>query len=238
MSSFPPKFEARRRPVSVLALKLWEMAETLDERLDNPSDVLEILVSSAAKGEQAVETWERLHEAAQRFDKMGDLALAYEHVTLDKRVKLLPPEQQAFIFLQATQFFTGLGDSEGAAGYAERAITAVPGHPEAFARLEALLMASGKHSRLAQHYLDARQRETDVERRQGLLERAFSIASSLDASGLAIEAGQRLLKSSPTTNACREGWAADRCRPHTDWSASGSALGREPPPPSDETSCT
>ena len=66
MTSFPPKTEARRRPVSVLALKLWEMAEALDERLDNPGEVLEILVSSAAKGEQAVETWERLHEAAQR----------------------------------------------------------------------------------------------------------------------------------------------------------------------------
>ena len=147
---------------------LYVDAEALDERLDNPSEVLEILVSSAAKGEQAVETWERLHEAATRFDKVGDLALAYEHVTLDKRVKLLQPEQQAFIFLQATQFFTMLGDSEGAAAYAERAIAAVPGHPEAFARLESLLTASGKLSRLAQHYLDASQRETDVERRRGV----------------------------------------------------------------------
>jgi len=56
MSSFPPKAEARRRPVSVLALKLWEMAEALEERLDSPIEVLEVLVSSAAKDEQAVET--------------------------------------------------------------------------------------------------------------------------------------------------------------------------------------
>jgi tetratricopeptide (TPR) repeat protein len=237
MSSFPPKFEARRRPVSVLALKLWEMAEALHERLDNPGEVLEILVSSAAKGEQAVETWERLHEAAQRFDKMSDLALAYEHVTLDKRVKLLPPEQQAFIFLQATQFFTTLGDTEGAAGYAERAIAAVPGHPEAFARLEALLTASGKLSRLAQHYLDASQRETDVDRRRGLLERAFSIASSIDAAELIIEAGQRLLKLSPAADDVREEVmrrliGAGRHKDVVELIEQ--ALGREPPPPADE----
>jgi tetratricopeptide (TPR) repeat protein len=213
------------------------MAEALDERLDNPGEVLEILVSSAAKGEQAVETWERLHEAAQRFDKMSDLALAYEHVTLDKRVKLLPPEQQAFIFLQATQFFTSLGDTEGAAGYAERAIAAVPGHPEAFARLEALLTASGKLSRLAQHYLDASQRETDAERRRSLLERAFSIASSIDASELIIEAGQRLLKLSPAADDVREEVmrrliGAGRHKDVVELLEQ--ALTRDPPPPADE----
>src|SRR5690348_12135672 len=94
MTTFPPKAEARRRPVSVLALKLWEMAESLEERLDNPTEVLEVLVNSAAKGEQAVETWERLHEAAARFERTADLALAYEQVTQDKRIKLLSPDQQ------------------------------------------------------------------------------------------------------------------------------------------------
>ncbi|MFZ5897456.1 MAG: tetratricopeptide repeat protein [Myxococcota bacterium] len=204
MSTFPPKAEARRRPVSVLALKLWEMAEALEERLDSPIEVLEVLVNSAAKGEQAVETWERLHEAAERFERTADLALAYEQVTQDKRIKLLPPEQQAFIFLQATGFFARLGDTEGAAGYAERAISAVPGHPEAFAQLEALLTASGKLGKLSQLYLDASQREADAERRLALIQRAFSIGVSIDNPELVIEAGQRLLKLTPEDAGVRE----------------------------------
>ncbi|MGC4088443.1 MAG: tetratricopeptide repeat protein [Polyangiaceae bacterium] len=204
MSTFPPKAEARRRPVSVLALKLWEMAEALEERLDNPLEVLEVLVNSAAKGEQAVETWERLHEAAERFERTADLALAYEQVTQDRRIKLLPPEQQAFIFMQATGFFTRLGDTEGAAGYAERAITAIPGHPEAFTQLEALLTASGKLGKLAQLYLDGSQRESEPERRLSLISRAFSISVSIDAPELVIDSGQRLLKLKPEDAGVRE----------------------------------
>ena len=204
MSTFPPKAEARRRPVSVLALKLWEMAEALEQSLDDPLEVLEVLVNSAAKGEQATETWDRLHDAAERFDRTSDLALAYEQVTQDRRIKLLPPEQQAFIFMQATGFFTRLGDNEGAAGYAERAISAVPGHPEAFAQLEALLNASGKLAKLAQLYLDASQREPDASRKLGLIQRAFSIAAHIDAAELVIEAGQRLLKLTPEDAAVRE----------------------------------
>jgi tetratricopeptide (TPR) repeat protein len=237
MSSFPPKTEARRRPVSVLALKLWEMAEALDEGLDDPSEVLEILVNSAAKGEQAIETWERLHEAAKRFDKLGDLALAYEHVTLDKRIKLLPPEQQAFIFLQAAEFFSELGDSEGAAGYAEHAVTAMPGHAEAFAKLEALLTASGQMARLARHYLEASQREPDPELRVSMLRRALTIAVGIDSAELVIEVGPRLLKLAPGDEDVREEVmrrmiGAGRHKDVVELLEQ--ALSREPPPPAEE----
>jgi len=204
MSSIHPKTEARRRPVSVLALKLWEMAEALDERLDNPAEILEVLVSSAAKGEQVTETWEKLHEAATRFDKTFELAAAYEHVTIDKRLKLFTPEQQAFIFLQAAQFFATLGDTDAAAGYAQRAVSAVPGDRDAFGRLTALLNASGRLERLAQHYLDGSQRETEPERRRELLEHAYAIGGDMNAASIVTEAGQRLLKLSPERADLRE----------------------------------
>jgi hypothetical protein len=58
-----------RRPASVLALKLNEVAQGLETQLDHPDAVLEILVNCAAKGEPAEETWTRLHEAAQRHGK-------------------------------------------------------------------------------------------------------------------------------------------------------------------------
>src|SRR6478609_5350191 len=119
-----PKTETKRR-ASVLALKLYEVAEALEERLDDPSMVLELLVNAVAKGEVPSEAWERLHRAAVRHDKVSDLAMAYEQVATDKRIKLLTGEQQVFIYLHAAAFFQAeLGDTEGAIGYAERAAAA------------------------------------------------------------------------------------------------------------------
>ncbi|MDF3071669.1 MAG: double-strand break repair Rad50 ATPase, partial [Polyangiaceae bacterium] len=115
-----PKTEAKRR-ASVLALKLSEIAEGLDERLEDPSAVLELLVSALAKGEAPYEAWEKLHRAAVRHDKVSDLAMAYEQAAADKRIKLLTGEQQVFIYLSAAQFFQSqLGDTDGAIAYAER----------------------------------------------------------------------------------------------------------------------
>src|SRR5690349_21162253 len=107
MTSIPPKSEApkteapktegKRRAVSVLAVKLYEIAETLEERIDDPGMVLELLVNAIAKGEVPIEAWERLHRAAVRHEKLSDLAMAYEQVATEKRIKLLTGEQQAFI---------------------------------------------------------------------------------------------------------------------------------------------
>ncbi|HEX7451260.1 MAG TPA: hypothetical protein VF294_03205, partial [Polyangiaceae bacterium] len=153
MSTIPPTQEGRRRPVSVLALKLWEVAEALEQRLDNPAEVLEMLVTAVAKGEQPVDAWQRLHAAAARHDKVADLAFAYEQTVSEKRVKLLQPEQQAFVYLRAAEFFSeALGDTEGAIAHATRAAVAVPGHPEAFPVLEALLRRAGESIQLAELY--------------------------------------------------------------------------------------
>lgn len=200
MSSLPPKSEAaRRRPVSALQTKLWELTERLDERLDEPSEVLELLVSAAAKGEQAVDAWSRLHTAATRFDKTAELAFAYEQVTLDRRIKLLPLEQQAFIFLQAAQFFSEiLDDTAGAVRYAEWALTAVPGDAAAFARFEALLTRAGATQRLAELYAEQSEREIAPDLRLDRLRRAHTHASEVEgADELAIRIGKRILELAP-----------------------------------------
>ena len=201
-----PKAEARRRPVSVLAIKLWEIAQAMEERLDDPGEVLEMLVNSAAKGENAEEVWAALHRAAQQHDKTQELALHYEQVTHDKRVKLLAPEQQAFIFLKAAEFFADVhGDLEVAISFAERALSTVPGHGPAFARLESLLQATSRHVRLAQVYVAASERGTDREARLDLLRRAQQLAVSLDdGDELAIDAGRRILQLAPDDEAVRE----------------------------------
>src|SRR3954470_11459044 len=166
MSTIPPTAEGRRRPVSVLALKLWEIAEALEQRLDNPAEVLEMLVTAVAKGEQPIEAWQRLHAAAARHDKVAELAFAYEQTVSEKRVKLLQPEQQAFVYLRAAEFFSdALGDGEGAIAHATRATQALPGNAEAFALLERLFRHTGEATKLAELYVDASARESDSARR-------------------------------------------------------------------------
>ncbi|HEV8247285.1 MAG TPA: tetratricopeptide repeat protein, partial [Polyangiaceae bacterium] len=206
MSSVPPKSEGRRRPVSVLALKLWEAAEALEQRLDNPAEMLDLLVSAVAKGEQPSDAWQRLHEAAVKHDKVADLAFAYEHALGDKRIRLMPPEQQAYVHMQAAHFFADIfGDRDGAATAAERALHVVPGHAEAFALLERLLSDPAGAARLSQHYVDASGRESDPQRKLGFLQRALQLlADAPRAEDQSADIGLRVLKLDPADRATRE----------------------------------
>ncbi|HKY37851.1 MAG TPA: tetratricopeptide repeat protein [Polyangiaceae bacterium] len=211
MTSVPPKSEApkteaKRRGVSVLAVKLWEVAEQLNERLDDASMVLELLVSAIAKGEVPIEAWEKLHRAAVRHEKISDLAMAYEQVATDKRIKLLTGEQQAFIYLRAAEFFQAeLGDMDGAITYAERAAAAVPGHPEAFAMLERLYGAADKTARLAELYVDASSRAQQADVKLQLLRRAAELLKDpAQGDDLAITVGQSILKLAPGDESARE----------------------------------
>ena len=196
MSTIPPTTEGRRRPVSALALKLWEVAEALEQRLDNPAEVLEMLVTAVAKGEQPVDAWQRLHAAAERHDKLAELAFAYEQTLLEKRVKLLQPEQQAFVYMRAAEFFAAsLGDADGAISHASRAAQAVPGHPEAFELLENLLRQTDQTIKLAELYVDASARENEPGRRSLFLYEASELVKATSGSEeLTIELGQRILR--------------------------------------------
>src|SRR6188768_2404908 len=200
MSTIPPTQEGRRRPVSALALKLWEVAEALEQRLDNPAEVLDMLVTAVAKGEQPVDAWLRLHAAAAQHDKLAELAFAYEQTLSEKRVKLLQPEQQLFVYLRAAEFFAEtLGDADGAIAHAERAALAVPGDPELLALQERLLRNAGKATKLAELYVEASARETEPVRRAGLLHEASELVKAAPANDEAtIEIGQRILRLDPS----------------------------------------
>ena len=235
MSTLPPIQEGRRRPVSVLALKLWEVAEALEQRLDNPAEVLEMLVTAVAKGEQPDDAWLRLHEAAKVHDKVPDLALAYEQTLSEKRVKLLQPEQQAFVYLRAAEFFSdALGDDAGAILHAERASLAVPGNQEAFALLERLLRHAGEASKLAELYVEASTREADPARQANLLREASELVKgSAREDERALEIGQRILRLDPGREDVREVVVQSliaRGRPKDVVDLLEQALRREPPP--------
>ncbi len=233
-----PKTEAKRRG-SVLAQKLSEIAEGLDERLDDPSAVLELLVNALAKGEAPQEAWEKLHGAAVRYGKVSDLALAYEQAAADKRIKLLTGEQQVYIYLRAAQFFQSeLGDTNGAIGYAERAAAAVPGHAEAFGLLERLYGMASQPARLAELYADASSRAQDADVKLQLLRRAAELLRDLPQSDdLAIEVAQRILKITPGDGEAREGLVRrllSRGRHKEVADVFEQALRREPAPPPEE----
>lgn len=206
ISSLPPNTEARRRPSGALALILGELSQQLDERLDDPSAVLETLVTLAAKGENVAEVWSKLHASTERFSKTADLALGYERLTRDKRIKLLAQEQQAFIYLRAAQFFGNvLGDLEGAAAYAELALAQVPGPPEAFELLESLLTRAGRSDRLAELLSASSALEGDPQARLGLLHRAFTTASEGQLSSeIVIDLGNRVLSLNPGDGRVRD----------------------------------
>jgi tetratricopeptide (TPR) repeat protein len=233
-----PKTETKRR-ASVLAIKLSEVIEVLEERLDDPGMVLEMLVNAVAKGEVPTDAWDSLHRAAVRHDKVSDLAMAYEQVATDKRIKLLTGDQQVFIYLHAAAFFqVEGGDTEGAIAYAERAAAAVPGHAEAFGLLERLYGMANKPARLAELYVDASSRAQDAEIKLQLLRRAAELVRDLPQSDeLSIDAAQRILKLAPGDEAAREGLvrrllARGRHKEVAD--VFEHALRREPPPGPDE----
>ncbi|HEX2673944.1 MAG TPA: tetratricopeptide repeat protein, partial [Polyangiaceae bacterium] len=239
MSTIPPTQEGRRRPVSVLALKLWEVAEALEQRLDNPAEVLDMLVTAVAKGEQPVDAWLRLHAAASQHDKVAELAFAYEQTLSEKRVKLLQPEQQLFVYLRAAEFFAEtLGDVEAAIVHAERAALAVPGNPELLALQERLLRTAGKATKLAELYVDASARESEPARRAGLLHEASELVKAAPESDEAtIEIGQRVLRLDPSREDVRAVVvqrliARGRHKDVVDLLEQ--ALRREPPPGSEE----
>ncbi|HLV66682.1 MAG TPA: tetratricopeptide repeat protein, partial [Polyangiaceae bacterium] len=201
-----PKAEVRRRPASALATKLWEITQALEEHLADPRDVLETLVSSVAKGEPAEATWELLHRAASRDKKVSELAQEYEQIAHDKRIKLLAPEQQAFIFRQAAEFFSSVyGDADLAVGYAERAYTVAPESEGTFALLESLLTGTGRLARLARLYAESAERSADHEAKRLLLGRAFGIAGVLDdGDELVIDTGRRILEIAPEEDSVRD----------------------------------
>src|SRR6478609_5726994 len=239
MSTIPPTQEGRRRPVSVLALKLWEVAVALEQRLDNPAEVLDMLVTAVAKGELPVEPWQRLHAAALQHDKVAELAFAYEQTLSEKRVKLLQPEQQLFVYLRAAEFFADtLGDVDAAIAHCERAALAVPGNPELLALQERLLRSAGKATKLAELYVDASARETEPMRRAGLLHEASELVKAAPESDDAtIEIGQRVLRLDASREDVRSVVvqrliARGRHKDVVDLLEQ--ALRREPPPPAEE----
>jgi tetratricopeptide (TPR) repeat protein len=151
------------------------------EKLEDEERLLDAMVAAMARGSLPDGTWERLHVAAQRDDRLSELAFAFESVSQGKRLKLLPPAAGAEFLYQAARYFADVfGDEPGALAFLERALVLMPGHAGAFGRIESLLAKSGPSRKLADVYAAAAASRPRAEQ-SPLLKRAATLL--LDAGG-------------------------------------------------------
>ena len=75
----------------VPTLRLENLGQYLDDRLEHEAQVLDLLVVAQARGQANTELWDKLHSAALRDDRLTELAFAYEKLGQDRRVRIMPP---------------------------------------------------------------------------------------------------------------------------------------------------
>src|SRR5689334_4423556 len=100
-----PDTKARRVP-----LRLETLGATLEQKLQNEAEILDVLINAAQRGQDQPELWGKLDAAAARDDRLAELAFAYERLSRDKKLMKLPPATQADILARIGVFF---GDTFG-----------------------------------------------------------------------------------------------------------------------------
>lgn len=134
-------------------LRLQRLRATLDKRLDNSAAALEILINELVIGEPQPDLWEGLHAAAARDGMEEDMGTAYVKLATGRRMAQLPPQAQADLLTHAADFYQGvLGDAGTAENFLERVLHIVPGHREAFKRLQMRLQGLRDTRRLIDLY--------------------------------------------------------------------------------------
>jgi hypothetical protein len=135
------------------ALRLERLGAMISTRLEHPPAALETLSSELKLGEARPELWEGLHAAAARDGKEAELAEAYQKFTSPRRLQQFPPNVQADVLMHAANFYQGvLGDREGAESFLDRVLEVIPGHAEAFGRLERKFEGARDNLGLAELY--------------------------------------------------------------------------------------
>src|SRR5262245_31523207 len=98
-----------------------------ETKLEKEEEILDGFLSAQARGQLAADAWDALHAAAQRDDRLSELAFAYEAVSQGKRLKTLPGATSAEFLYHAGRFFSDVfGDAMGAVSYLERALETAP----------------------------------------------------------------------------------------------------------------
>jgi predicted Zn-dependent protease len=181
-------------------LRIENLEAYLDEGLEHESQVVELLVVAQARGQGSPELWDKLHSAAMRDDRLMELATVYERLATDRRVKIMPPAQQAQVFLFTARFFKrALGDIDAAERALERVLTLAPGQPEAFGELQKILEEKGERSKLVALHLAAVGPKTEREVALPHLQAALKIAREIGEVAEVSKVASQLLKLDPAS---------------------------------------
>ncbi len=211
---------------------------SFDAKLENEEEILDALLVAHAKNLlDGATTWQSLHEAAVRFDRVSELAFAYESVSQGRKLKTLLPAVQAELYYRAALFFGEvLGDEFGATTYLEKALGAYPGHTGAFERIDAQLTRVDDNKKLADlcvHAATHRPREEQSV----LLKRAAVLYERANLEDKAIETYQNLVKIDPGDESLRNTLEARYVKANRYRDVARmleQALGAEPPPHQDD----
>jgi tetratricopeptide (TPR) repeat protein len=173
-------------------------AFAFEDKLEDEERLLDAMLAAMARTALPEGAWEKLQAAAQRDDRLSELAFAFESVSQGKRLKLLPPAAAAEFLYQSARYFADVfGDELGAVTYLERALALVPGHGPAFAKIEQLLQKAGNSRKLAEIYAAAAQHRPRAEQ-VPLLKRASGLLGAAGGSDeKVIELLQHVLRLEP-----------------------------------------
>jgi hypothetical protein len=135
------------------ALRLQRLDTMLDTRLEHPAAALEVLISELKLGHVEPERWEKFHAAALRDGVEQDVAAAYRGVSVKHRLQKLPASAAGDLLVHAADFFQGvLGDVDTSVTLLHTVLEMVPGHRDAFARLERRFLEPRDNLRLLDIY--------------------------------------------------------------------------------------
>jgi tetratricopeptide (TPR) repeat protein len=189
------------------SLRLDTLASALEQKLDNEPAILDLLVSALARGQTNEAHWDQLHAAAQRDDRLAELAFAYERLSRDKKLKSLTAAQQAAVLAHAGAFFADVfGDTDGAEGYLERALTLAPGDVTAFEKYAEILTNKRDLRRLGELFVAAAPHRGDKAAQLELLRRGAALVEGDPERSLRLD--QEILRLDPSDERAKGALAA------------------------------
>ncbi len=148
---------------------LSAVIEALEQRLENEGEVLDAFLLALARNQLPKEAWPKLYQAAQRDDRITELAFAFEGLAGDRKLRTLQAGVVAEFMYQSSIFFADvMGDDVGAASYLDRAMTAMPTHAGSIARFEEKLTQAGDFRKLGEFYFDMAQHRARAEQAPAL----------------------------------------------------------------------
>ncbi len=152
--------QGRHRPTAGVAAVL----ASLEERLENEPDILDAFLLALARNQLPREAWEKLTSAAQRDDRLTELAFAFEGLAGDRKLKTMQAGVVAEFMFQSSVFFSDImGDDDGGASFLDKAMSAMPTHAGSLARFEEKLTQSGDFTKLGDFFFDMAQHRARSE---------------------------------------------------------------------------